>query len=62
MDLGIILGTWDGNADDAAAMLATVQEAERCGYSIAWVPEAYGADAVSLMAWLAANTQGLAPG
>jgi F420-dependent oxidoreductase-like protein len=38
-------------------MLATVQEAERSGYSIAWVPEAYGADAVTLMAWLASNTE-----
>lgn len=56
LELGIILGTWDGDPDDARAMLATVQEAEQCGYAIAWVPEAYGADAVSLMAWLAANT------
>lgn len=56
MELGIILGTWDGRADEAKAILAIVQEAERCGYSIAWVPELYGADAVTLMSWLAANT------
>jgi F420-dependent oxidoreductase-like protein len=56
MELGVILGTWDGRADEAASVLAIVQEAERCGYSIAWVPELYGADAVSLMSWLAAHT------
>lgn len=56
MELGVILGTWDGRAEEAKVILATVQEAERCGYSIAWVPELYGADAVTLMSWLAANT------
>lgn len=56
MDLGIILGTWTGSATEAQSILATVREAERYGYSIAWVPELYGADAVSLMSWLAANT------
>jgi F420-dependent oxidoreductase-like protein len=56
MELGIILGTWTGAREDAQAILATVQEAERCGYSIAWVPELYGADVVTLMSWLASNT------
>ncbi|WP_375482519.1 LLM class flavin-dependent oxidoreductase [uncultured Jatrophihabitans sp.] len=56
MELGVILGTWNGNRADADAILATVQEAERLGYAIAWVPELYGADAVSVMSWLAANT------
>ncbi|MET0577340.1 MAG: LLM class flavin-dependent oxidoreductase, partial [Ilumatobacteraceae bacterium] len=51
------LGTWDGNPADAEAMLATVQEAERSDYDIVWVPEAYGADAVTLMAWLASKTE-----
>lgn len=57
MELGVILPTWYGDPDTAASMLATVQEAERSGYSIAWVPELYGADAVSLMAWLASHTE-----
>ena len=57
MELGIIVGTWDGHPGAARAILATAQEAERCGYSIVWVPEAYGADAVSMMAWLASNTE-----
>jgi F420-dependent oxidoreductase-like protein len=56
MDLGVILGTWNGSRADADEILRTVQEAERLGYSIAWVPELYGADAVSVMSWLAANT------
>jgi F420-dependent oxidoreductase-like protein len=56
MDLGVILGTWNGSRKDADEILATVQEAERLGYSIVWVPELYGADAVTVMSWLAANT------
>jgi len=56
MDLGVILGTWNGSRKDADEILATVQEAERLGYSIAWVPELYGADAPTVMSWLAANT------
>ena len=56
MQLGVILGTWNGSRTDATAMLQVVQEAEESGYAIAWVPELYGADAVTLMAWLAANT------
>jgi F420-dependent oxidoreductase-like protein len=56
MELGVILGTWNGRREEADDILGTVQEAERLGYSIAWVPELYGADAVSLMSWLAAHT------
>ncbi len=36
--------------------LALVQEAERLGYSQAWVAEAYGSDAPTVLAWLAAQT------
>jgi F420-dependent oxidoreductase-like protein len=56
MELGVIVGTWKGQRDEADQILRTAQEAERLGYSIVWVPELYGADAVSLMSWLAANT------
>ena len=56
MDIGIILGTWTGARAEADDILRIVREAERSGYSIVWVPELYGADAVSLMSWLAANT------
>jgi F420-dependent oxidoreductase-like protein len=54
--LGIIVGTWDGSAGQADEIMAVAREAERCGYDIVWVPELYGADAVSVMAWLAAGT------
>jgi F420-dependent oxidoreductase-like protein len=59
VELGILLGTWDGSRRGADEMLAVVSEAERSGYSIVWVPELYGADAVSLMAWLGAHTSRL---
>jgi F420-dependent oxidoreductase-like protein len=56
MELGVILGTWNGNRGEADEMLRIVQEAERAGYAVAWVPELYGADAVTLMSWLANST------
>ncbi len=37
--------------------VAVVREAERLGYSVAWVAEAYGSDAVSVVSWLTAHTQ-----
>ncbi len=36
--------------------LDLVQEAERLGYAQAWVAEAYGSDAPTVLAWLAAQT------
>ena len=36
--------------------LELVQEAERLGYTQAWVAEAYGSDAPTVLAWLAAQT------
>ncbi len=55
MRLGINVGYWglSGNAQDA---LATVQEAERLGFSVAWAAEAYGSDVVSMLGWLAGQT------
>src|SRR4051812_37950928 len=41
-----------GGSDD----LKTVLEAERLGFSVVWAAEAYGSDAVSVLAWLAAKT------
>jgi F420-dependent oxidoreductase-like protein len=41
-----------GGSDD----LQTVLEAERLGFSVVWAAEAYGSDAVSVLAWLAAKT------
>ena len=37
-------------------LIALAQEAERLGYDSAWAAEAWGTDAVSVLAWLAATT------
>ncbi|HEU5194939.1 MAG TPA: LLM class F420-dependent oxidoreductase [Methylomirabilota bacterium] len=37
--------------------IAKIQEAERLGYSSVWTAEAYGSDAVSPAAWIAARTE-----
>ena len=57
MRLGLNCGDWGVGAD--ADNLALVQEAERLGYSVVWVAEAYGADAVSVLGWCAARTKGI---
>jgi F420-dependent oxidoreductase-like protein len=38
-------------------LIALAQEAERLGYDSAWASEAWGTDAVSMLAWLAASTE-----
>jgi F420-dependent oxidoreductase-like protein len=40
----------------AEDQLAVVQEAERLGYDSVWSAEAYGSDAATVLAWLAAQT------
>jgi F420-dependent oxidoreductase-like protein len=54
--LGINLGYWSTPAQ-AQHNLALVQEAERLGFAVAWVSEAYSSDAVATLAWLAARTE-----
>lgn len=55
MKLGLNLGYW-GNGNDADN-LALAQEADRLGFDVAWVAEAYGSDCVSVLAWVGAQTQ-----
>jgi len=55
MKLGINLGYW-GRGNDASNVELAV-EADKLGYSVAWVAEAYGSDAVSVMAYVAAKTE-----
>jgi len=55
MRLGLNLGYWGARSDPAEA-LALAGEAERLGYAVVWAGEAYGSDAVSVLAWLAART------
>ena len=55
MRLAVNLGYWGaGNDRDN---LALAQEADRLGYDSAWAAEAYGSDAATVLAWVAAQTQ-----
>ncbi len=54
MKLGLNLGYWGGGND--ADNLALAQEADRLGYSVVWAAEAYGSDAATVLAWVAAQT------
>lgn len=55
MRLGVTLGYLTAGSQPAA-MLALVREAERLGYAVVWVAEAYGSDSPSVLAWLAGQT------
>lgn len=57
MRLGLTLGySLPQNLD---AELAIVEEADRAGYSVCWVAEAYGSDAVTSLSYLAARTESI---
>src|SRR3954464_11661882 len=55
MRLGLNLGYWGAGQD--ADNLALAVEADRLGYAVCWAAEAYGSDAVTVLAWVAAQTQ-----
>jgi F420-dependent oxidoreductase-like protein len=55
MKLGIHVGYW-GLGMGPQEQLQVVQEAERLGYDSVWAAEAYGSDAATVLAWLAAGT------
>src|SRR5258707_11881065 len=56
LKLGLNLGYWGiGPAGEDAAEGVTA--AERLGYESVWAAESYGSDVVSVLAWLAAQTQ-----
>jgi F420-dependent oxidoreductase-like protein len=54
MRLGLNLGYWGLASDDDNVSL--VLEAERLGFTSVWTAEAYGNDAATVLAWLAAKT------
>lgn len=54
MRLGLNLGT--AGPAPLEQTLGLVREAERLGYAVAWTSEAYGADAATVLGWLAAQT------
>jgi F420-dependent oxidoreductase-like protein len=56
MRLGVNLGYW-GLGLSAEDQKAIVREAESLGYDSVWVAEAYGSDAATVLAWLAAQTE-----
>jgi F420-dependent oxidoreductase-like protein len=56
MRLGVHIGYW-GLGLAAAEQLELAREAERLGYHSIWTAEAYGSDAVTVLAWLAAQTE-----
>jgi F420-dependent oxidoreductase-like protein len=55
MKLGVHVGYW-GLGMGPAEQLRVVEEAERLGYDSVWAAEAYGSDAATVLAWLAAGT------
>jgi F420-dependent oxidoreductase-like protein len=55
MKLGVHVGYW-GLGMGPAEQLQVVREAERLGYDSVWAAEAYGSDAATVLAWLAART------
>src|SRR5438477_6060529 len=55
-ELGIYLGYWGiGPRGDEAVEI--VRAAERLGFDSVWVAESYGSDVVSVLAWLAPQTE-----
>ena len=55
MRLGLNLGYWGAGND--ADNLELAREADRLGYSVVWAAEAYGSDAATVLAWVAAQTE-----
>ena len=55
MRLGLNVGYLSGA--DADEQVALTLEAERLGYQVCWAAEAYGSDAPTLLAFLAARTE-----
>jgi F420-dependent oxidoreductase-like protein len=56
MRLGFYMG-YAPPGTNPTELVALAQEAERLGYDSAWAAEAWGTDAVSVLAWLAAVTE-----
>ncbi|HKW71053.1 MAG TPA: LLM class F420-dependent oxidoreductase, partial [Candidatus Dormibacteraeota bacterium] len=56
MKLGVQLGYW-GFGLGAADQLELARAAEQLGYDSVWTAEAYGSDAATILAWIAAGTE-----
>ena len=55
MKLGLFAGYW-GLGITGPEQLEMAQEADRLGYDSIWAAEAYGSDAATVLAWIAAST------
>jgi F420-dependent oxidoreductase-like protein len=55
MRLGLHVGYW-GLGLTPDEQISLVREAEAAGFDSVWAAEAYGSDAATVLAWLAANT------
>jgi F420-dependent oxidoreductase-like protein len=55
VELGLNLGYWGGGND--ADNLELAREADRLGFAVCWAAEAYGSDAATVLAWVAAQTE-----
>lgn len=55
MRLGLNLGYWGAGND--AANLVLAREADKLGFSVVWAAEAWGSDVVSVLSWVAAQTE-----
>lgn len=56
LKLGLNLGYW-GIGPSGLDAVEIVRHAEAAGYESVWVAESYGSDVVSVLAWLAAQTE-----
>src|SRR3981081_1888711 len=56
MRLGLHIGYW-GLGLPADEQLTLVREAESAGFDSVWAAEAYGSDAATVLAWIAAQTE-----
>jgi F420-dependent oxidoreductase-like protein len=56
--LGLNLGYW-GIGPQGEEAVELVKAAERAGYDSVWVAESYGSDVVSVLAWLAPQTESI---
>jgi F420-dependent oxidoreductase-like protein len=56
LKLGLNLGYW-GIGPQGPDAVEAVQAAERLGFDSVWVAESYGSDVVSVLAWLAPQTE-----
>jgi F420-dependent oxidoreductase-like protein len=56
LKLGLNLGYW-GIGPQGEQAVELVHSAERAGYDSVWVAESYGSDVVSVLAWLAPQTE-----